>query len=133
MKLSAAHPIDAIELQWAQELRSSKFGLLKLAEVSGRDEAEWAAAFAARTAPFPSNFTIHERFAVVNHALVTGLTIAATSMLARAPRAWCAATMQRRFEIDRHDDWMTPELTGQRVLRLAAPSHTPPSGDQRHG
>ena len=98
MKLSAAHPLDVLELQWGLEVRSAIWTIRKLAEVSGRAEGEWRAAFEAGSAAFPPNTVIAERFALVQRGVRRDMTAADLSKQVRAPVTWCAEAARRVVE-----------------------------------
>lgn len=121
MKLSANEPIDAIELRWGQCTRSPAVDAVRLADLSGRTTQEWEAALAAGTAPFPSDFIIRERFAVVAAGVIAGLTAEDIAPLARAPRTWCAEAIRRLHEPTGLHERPTPELTRPTRARLAPP------------
>jgi len=95
MKLSAAHPLDVLELAWGLEIRNSFWTNRRLAEVSGRTEEAWRAAFETRSAAFPPTEVIDERLALVRRGVAREMTAADLSRQVRAPRAWCAEAARR--------------------------------------
>lgn len=98
MKLSAAHPLDVLELAWGLEIRSSFWTARRLAEVSGRAEDEWRTAFVTRSAAFPPNAVIAERYVLVNRAVRRDITAADLSKQVRAPKAWCVEATRRAVQ-----------------------------------
>lgn len=95
MKLSAGHALDVLELQWALEIRNAYWTVPRLAEISGRTEAEWRAAMETRDAAWPTNAVILERFDLVKRARRQGVDAGDLSHQVRAPRAWCAEALRR--------------------------------------
>lgn len=98
MKLSAAHPLDVLELLWGLEVRNAYWTVPRLAEKSGRAEDEWRAAFKACLAAFPPNEVIAERFALVKRGVSRDMTAADLSKQVRAPVTWCAEAVRRVVE-----------------------------------
>lgn len=101
MRLSADHPLDNIELAWAQERRADRHPMQGIVQQSGRPEAEWSRAMQTGEAAFAPNAVIDERYALVRQALKIGLSMDLMSIAVRAPRVWCAEAgrreMARRF------------------------------------
>lgn len=98
MKLSAAHPLDVLELLWGLEVRNAYWTVPRLAEVSGRAEDEWRTAFRDCSAAFPPNEVIAERFALVKWGVSRDMTAADLSKQVRAPVTWCAEAARRVVE-----------------------------------
>ncbi|WP_333896252.1 hypothetical protein [Brevundimonas aurantiaca] len=95
MKLSAAHPLDVLELAWGLEIRNSFWTPRRLAVWSGRSEDEWRAAFETGSAHFPPTEVIDERQALVRRGVAREMTAADLSKQVRAPLAWCAEAARR--------------------------------------
>lgn len=98
MKLSAAHPLDVLELQWGLSVRNAYWTIGRLADASGRTEDEWRAAFDACSAAFPPNEVIAERFALIRRGVERDMTAADLSRQVRAPQTWCAEAVRRAVE-----------------------------------
>lgn len=99
--LSAEHPLDALELQWAQSVISARFGLADMAVASGRPVSEWAAALAAGEAPYPPNLVIAERFDRLRRLRRKRVSLEQIARTVRAPAAWCEEAMRRLPEMRR--------------------------------
>lgn len=97
MRLSAAHPLDTIELAWARERRADRHPMHVIVQQSGRSEVEWTRALRDGEVAFAPNAVIDERYALIAQALTIGLSMDLMSNAVRAPRAWCVEAGRREM------------------------------------